>query len=45
MFNTVNDKQTTDELKMSTFSSRWNGFASVLVVALMVQYTNKESVF
>ena len=39
MFNTVNDKQTTDELKMSTFSSRWNGFVSVLVVALMVQYT------
>ena len=38
MFNIVNDKQTTDELNMSIFSSRWNCFVSVLIVALIVQY-------
>ena len=39
MFNIVNDKQTTDELKMSIFSSRRNRFVSVLIAALIVQYT------
>ena len=39
MFNIVNDKQTTDGLKMSIFSSRWNRLVSVLIVALIVQYT------
>ena len=32
MFNIVNDKQTTDGLKTSIFSSRWNRFVSVLIV-------------
>ena len=39
MFNIVNDKQTTDELKMSIFSSRRNRFVNVLIAALIVQYT------
>ena len=39
MFNIVNDKKTTDELKMSIFSSRRNRFVKVLIAALIVQYT------
>ena len=39
MFNIVNDKQTTDGLKMSISLLRWNRFVSVLIVALIVQYT------
>ena len=32
----VNDKQTIDELNISIFSSQWNRFVSVLIVALIV---------
>ena len=41
MFNIVNDKQTTDELKMSIFSSRRNRFVNVLIAALIVQYMHE----
>ena len=32
----VNNKQTTDDLSMTFFSSRWNCFVSVVIVALIV---------
>ena len=35
----MDDKQTTDELNMSIFSSRWNRSVNILIVALISQNT------
>ena len=43
LFNIVNDKQTTDVLYMSNFSSQKRFvsiFNATIIVALIVQYTN-----
>ena len=45
VFKIVNDKQATDELNMSIFSSRWNRSVNLLIVALISQNTNFKLAF